>query len=74
MITDDARGLAEGLASAFGVTADEALDLPYAWFGTVEEICDKLRAARERWGISYFVMQKDGMDAMAPVVAQLTGT
>ena len=51
-----------------------ALELPYAWFGTVEQICDKLRAARERWGISYFVMQKDGMEAMAPVVAQLAGT
>ena len=47
---------------------------PYAWFGTVDEICDKLRAARERWGISYFVLQKDGMDAMAPVVAELAGT
>jgi hypothetical protein len=33
-----------------------------------------LRAARDRWGISYFVMQKDGMEAMAPVVAQLAGT
>jgi probable F420-dependent oxidoreductase len=74
MITDDARALAENLAGAFGVTPDEALELPYAWFGSVDEICDKLRAARERWGISYFVMQKDGMEAMAPVVAQLTGT
>jgi probable F420-dependent oxidoreductase len=74
MITDDARSLAENLAGAFSVTPDEALELPYAWFGTVEQICDKLRAARERWGISYFVLQKDSMDAMAPVVAQLAGT
>jgi probable F420-dependent oxidoreductase len=74
MITDDARSLAENLAGAFGVTPEEALELPYAWFGTVDEICDKLRAARERWGVSYFVMQKDGMEAMAPVVAQLAGT
>ena len=73
-VTDDARGMAEGLAGAFGITADEALELPYAWFGTVDEICDKLRAARERWGVSYFVLQKDAMDAMAPVVAQLAGT
>ena len=48
--------------------------IAYAWFGTVDEICDKLRAARERWGTSYFVLQKDAMDAMAPVVAQLAGT
>ena len=74
MITGDARALAENLAGAFGVTPEEALELPYAWFGSVDEICDKLRAARDRWGISYSVMQKDGMEAMAPVVAQLTGT
>jgi probable F420-dependent oxidoreductase len=73
-VTDDARGMAEGLAGAFGISPDEALELPYAWFGTVDEICEKLRAARDRWGTSYFVLQKDAMDAMAPVVAQLTGT
>ena len=73
-ITDDARGMAEGLAGAFSVTPDEVLEVPYAWFGTVDEICDKLRAARERWGISYFVLQGDVMEAMAPVVAELAGT
>jgi probable F420-dependent oxidoreductase len=73
-ITDDARGMADGLAGAFSVSPEEVLELPYAWFGTVDEICDKLRAARDRWGISYFVMQADGMDAMAPVVAELAGT
>ena len=73
-VTDDPRALAENLAAAMSSTADEVLETPYAWFGTVEEICDKLRAARERWGLSYFVLQKDGMDAMAPVVAQLAGT
>jgi probable F420-dependent oxidoreductase len=73
-VTDDAKGFAENLAPAFGITAAEALELPYAWFGTVDEICDKLRAARERWGISYYVLQKDAAEAMAPVVAQLAGT
>jgi probable F420-dependent oxidoreductase len=73
-ITDDARSLAEGLAGPFSVTPDEVLEVPYAWFGTVDEICDKLQAARDRWGISYFVIQGDGIDAMAPVVARLAGT
>jgi probable F420-dependent oxidoreductase len=73
-ITDDAHGMAEGLAGAFSVTPDEVLEVPYAWFGTVDEICDKLRAARERWGVSYFVLQGDVMEVMAPVVASLAGT
>jgi probable F420-dependent oxidoreductase len=73
-VTDDARGMAEGLAGAFSITPDEVLEVPYAWFGTVGEICDKLRAARERWGVSYFVLQGDAMEGMAPVVAELAGT
>jgi probable F420-dependent oxidoreductase len=73
-VTDDAKAFAENLAPAFGISADEALELPYAWFGTVDEICDKLRAGRERWGISYYVLQKDAAEAMAPVIAQLAGT
>jgi hypothetical protein len=60
-------------ASALSVTTDEILEIPYAWFGSVEQICDKLEAARERWGVSYFVLQ-GGMDDMAPVVSRLTGT
>jgi probable F420-dependent oxidoreductase len=73
-VTDDARSLAEGLAGPFSVTPDEVLQVPYAWFGTVDEICEKLQAARDRWGISYFVIQGEGMEAMAPVVARLAGT
>jgi probable F420-dependent oxidoreductase len=73
-VTDDARGMAEGLAGAFSVSTDEVLEVPYAWFGTVDAICDKLRAARERWNISYFVVQGDAMEGMAPVVAALAGT
>jgi probable F420-dependent oxidoreductase len=73
-ITDDRVGFAEALAGGFGVTPDEALEIPYAWFGTVDEICDKLQQWRERWGVTYYVIQKDAAEAMAPVVARLAGT
>jgi probable F420-dependent oxidoreductase len=74
MIVDDRKAFAEQLAGGFGISAEEAMELPYAWFGSVDQIADQLRAARDRWGISYFVLQKDAMDAMAPVVAKLAGT
>jgi probable F420-dependent oxidoreductase len=74
MIVDDRKAFAEQLAGGFGISPEEAMELPYAWFGSVEQIADQLRAARDRWGISYFVLQKDAMDAMAPVVALLAGT
>jgi probable F420-dependent oxidoreductase len=73
-ITDDARALAEGIASAFSATPDEVLASPYVWMGTAGEIADKLRASRDRWGFSYFVLQGDAMEPMAPVVAELAGT
>jgi hypothetical protein len=73
-ITDDRRSVGELMAPGFGVTAEQALEIPYAWVGSVDQICDQLRAARERWGFSYFVIHDDAMDAMAPVVAQLAGT
>jgi len=39
------------------------------------EICADLEARRDRWGISYYVLQgEETMRAMAPVVARLAGT
>ncbi len=72
-LTDDRRALAEALAGGFGVSAVEALDIPFAWFGTVEEICRSAQRSRERWDLSYFVVDQESMDAMAPVVARLGG-
>jgi probable F420-dependent oxidoreductase len=73
-ITDDRAGTAERLSGLFGATPEEALELPNAWFGSEAEIIEKLHAMRERWGISYYVLQKDAADAMTGIVAKLTGT
>ena len=72
--TDDQAGVAELMAGGFGVDPADALDIPHAWFGTVDEICESLEARRERWGISYYVLQGDTYEAMAPVVERLAGT
>jgi hypothetical protein len=62
------------MAPFFGLPP-EALDTyPHACIGTVEEICDDLRARRDRWDASYIVFQGDTMELMAPVVAALAGT
>ncbi|MGI8662826.1 MAG: TIGR03621 family F420-dependent LLM class oxidoreductase [Acidimicrobiales bacterium] len=74
-ITDDKASAVGNLAGLLGMQLDDVADSPYfAFVGTVEEICDNLRAARERWGISYFCLQSAAMEAIAPVVAQLAGT
>jgi probable F420-dependent oxidoreductase len=73
-ITDDRDGFAQAVAGGFGIDPDDALDVPHALFGSVDQICDTLRARRDRWGFSYIVVQGDALDAMAPVVERLAGT
>jgi probable F420-dependent oxidoreductase len=74
MVTDDARSVLEPMASAFGVDADEAVDIPLTLVGTVDELCDTVLRRRERYGFTYWVVPDDAMDAFAPVVARLAGS
>jgi probable F420-dependent oxidoreductase len=74
IVTDDRRGTAEAMAPMFGLDPG-ALDwYPHALIGPVEQMCDDLRARRERWGVSYWVFQGGALDDLAPVVAELAGT
>jgi probable F420-dependent oxidoreductase len=73
VVVDNRLELAESMAPAVGLTAQQALESPYAWVGTVDEICDDLQRWRARWGISYWVVHVDAMDALAPVVERLAG-
>jgi hypothetical protein len=79
VITDHAGRVAEEHAAAvrqrtgYPLTAQELLDSPHAYIGSVDFLVDKLRGLRERFGISCFLL--DGVDsfAMAPVVERLAG-
>lgn len=73
-ITDDRRGVAELLAPGFGLTVDEALDIPLAFVGTVDDICDQLQERRETYGFSYIVAHQGEVDAVAEVVGRMAGT
>lgn len=65
----------EQTAAMFGVDVEDLDASPYAWVGSASEIADQLRAARERWGVSYFVLQGEAaMELAAPVVAELAGS
>jgi probable F420-dependent oxidoreductase len=77
-LTNIAEGAGDQLddtAKLFRVTAEQLAASPYAWVGAAPAVCDQLRAARDRWGTSYFVVQGEAaMEAAAPVVAELSGT
>jgi probable F420-dependent oxidoreductase len=75
VLSDDVRGTAEGLGALFGLSVEQTLENPHVFLGTVDSICESLHARRERWSMSYFVVQgADAMEAAAPIVARLAGT
>jgi probable F420-dependent oxidoreductase len=75
IVTDDPTGVAESLRKLVPeLRAEDILATPYLWIGTVESICDTVRAARDRWGFSYFTLFQHSLEAATPVVTRLTGT
>lgn len=73
MVTDDREGQAETVGGMFGLTPEQALEVPHALVGTAEQICEDVERRRRRFGISYTVVQDGSMDDLAPVVEKLAG-
>ena len=74
MVTDDASALADAMAPAFGIDPADALHVPLALIGTLEEMAEELEWRREEYGISYFSIESDAWETLAPVVSKLAGT
>jgi probable F420-dependent oxidoreductase len=74
VLTDDKEGTTATMAPLFGLDPDGLDDYAHAWIGSVESICDDLQKRRDRWDVSYLVVQADAMESMAPVVAKLAGS
>lgn len=72
-VTDDPGPVAEKMGGMFGLSAEDMADHPNALIGSVDEICDRLVARRERYGFSYVTVSDRNADAFAPVVARLAG-
>ena len=73
-VTDDRDGLNEGLAG-FGLTPEEARNLPHALCGTLDQIVQRFLAGPpERFGISNIGLSASSLDELAPVITSLAGT
>ena len=78
LLTDHARREAETLAEAFrgqsgrDISADEVLESPHIFVGSVDGLVEKVRMLRERLGISSFMLGEVG--ELDPVVERLAGT
>ena len=47
---------------------------PYLLVGSIDGIVERLVTLRERYGVSYYAVFPDDVEAFAPVVARLAGT
>jgi len=78
MVTDDPAGVAGAMGPGFGLTPEQALDVPHVLAGPIGQIVDTIQQRRERYGFSYVVFSSgfdpDCWRTMAPVVARLAGT
>ena len=74
MVTDDAAGVADAMAPYFGIDPADALHVPLALLGTLEEMADELEWRRAEYGISYWSIESDAWATLAPVVNKLAGT
>jgi probable F420-dependent oxidoreductase len=69
----EARSRADRIRDRTGIdlTVEEILDSPHAFIGSVKDLTRKFEDLRERFGISSFLI--DDLDALAPVVENLSG-
>ncbi len=74
MITDDAPSIAQAMGPTFGIEPADALHVPVALIGTLDEMVEELQWRREEYGISYFSVEADVWESLAPVVSRLAGT
>jgi hypothetical protein len=70
-VTSDPLAAAEVLAARWDLTPAAVLSSPHLLVGTVSQIADELLSARERLGISYWVVQD--LEPFAPVLDRLAG-
>ncbi|HLI72833.1 MAG TPA: TIGR03621 family F420-dependent LLM class oxidoreductase [Acidimicrobiales bacterium] len=74
IITDDRKGVIDTMAPHFGIDPLDAVHVPLALIGTLDQMAEELRWRREEYGMSYFSVEGEVWESLAPVVARLAGT
>jgi probable F420-dependent oxidoreductase len=70
-VTSDRDAVVGPMASAFGLSSNDALDIPLCLAGTAEQLVETIERRRERWGFTYWIVPDNAMEDFAPVVASL---
>ncbi len=73
-VVPDARKVIEETAPLFGLSTEEAAEVPCVLVGSEDQIVETLQRRREQYGLSYWVVHEGEMEAFAPIVSSLVGT
>lgn len=73
METDDRKSIVDSMAPAFGIDPADALHIPVALIGTVQEMEEELHWRRENYGISYISFESSSWEALGGLVGRLAG-
>ena len=76
IVAENRREAAERLVHARGwegLSADEVLEMPSIFIGSVDQIVYEMQGRRECYGISYYVVPDSSLEMVAPIVACLAG-
>ncbi|MGC5018235.1 LLM class flavin-dependent oxidoreductase [Micromonospora sp. DT47] len=71
VVTDDAEAAAAEHARGNGMSVAELLATPFVLIGTEDEIVAAVAEHERRWGVTRFVVRKDALEPLAPVLARL---
>jgi len=72
-VSDDAKAILEGIAGAFDISVEDARLAPPCLVGSEDDIVASLEERRERWQMSYHVIDDNAIDTFAPIVSRLAG-
>ncbi|MEO6503283.1 MAG: TIGR03621 family F420-dependent LLM class oxidoreductase [Jatrophihabitantaceae bacterium] len=72
-VTDNRRQAAEKAMEDFGpyLTMEQMLECPFLLLGTEEEIARQIIESRERYGFSYFSVQRPHMEVLGPIIKRV---
>jgi probable F420-dependent oxidoreductase len=75
-LTDDPQRAAETLIEERdwrSATVDDVTAMPAVFLGPVERVVELMQERRERYGVSYYIITDEEMEAVAPVVQRAAG-
>jgi probable F420-dependent oxidoreductase len=72
-MTDDPKAVVGALAAEFGITYDAVHEMPHTLIGDTDAMAEKVLLDKERYGITYRIVQGALMEAMAPVIKAVSG-